>query len=76
MTRFWTRGREDRPDPTPTGSGADWSAPASAATAVAASATLEIEELEPRLTPDYTGYFGGGSGQPNPPPGRTVGWGC
>jgi hypothetical protein len=41
-------------------------------------AALQIEELEPRLTPDY---LGSGSGGSNPPPGggstgRTVGWGC
>jgi hypothetical protein len=34
---------------------------------------LQIEELEPRLAPDYTGGTGsGGSGTP----GYTVGWGC
>jgi hypothetical protein len=48
-----------------------------------ASSALVIEELEPRLTPDYWGVSGsGGSGDSSsggsgtPPPGRTVGWGC
>lgn len=47
-----------------------------------AAAALEIEELEPRLTPDYLGTGssggGGGAGGPGPgnPPSRSVGWGC
>jgi hypothetical protein len=66
MKRFWPGRRAERgprrPSPDP-GPGA----------LAKASKELEIEELEPRLTPDYWGQssVGGGSS-----PGRTVGWGC
>jgi hypothetical protein len=68
MKRFRAGQREPQPEPTtPNVNGA-------------AGLALEIEELEPRLTPDYFGTTGsgssGGSGGPGTPPGRTVGWGC
>ena len=71
MIRFLSR-RSPRREPMPQ----DAHAPRTGA-----EAALQIEELEPRLTPDYVGT---GSGGTNPPPygggtgtpGRTVGWGC
>ena len=75
MMRFLTRRRENRTEalPPPTSLSA-------AGAPDTATGALEIEELEPRLTPDYLGLFGGGSGGGSGgiggAPGRTVGWGC
>jgi len=73
MKRFWP-GRRDlrrRNTGTPETSRGAQPGPRDAGTGLA---ELSIDELEPRLAPNYPGT-GGGNG-PNGDPSRTVGWGC